>query len=116
MNLQDMTNEQLIEKLITEIFISKGSPITAECFGEIRRRLCHADTYDVYDVRIKSKQPEFTWDDIYPIPVRGESKRHAAQSTKNTHLLAIQTDAVIIVTERGMNPVTGEVFTMTDLD
>jgi len=115
MNLQDMTNEQLYFEIIG--VSRENAEKWYAVYRELYLRFCAAKRlYDVYDVRIKSKQPEFTWDMIYPIPVRGESKRHAAQSTKNTHLLAIQTDAVIMVTERGMNTVTGEVFTMDQLD
>jgi hypothetical protein len=116
MKIQDMSLDQL-KQALGEMGLLVGvdnSIRICALYSEVQARV--KSLYDVYDVRIKSKQPEFTWDMIYPIPVRGESKRHAAQSTKDTHLLAIQTDAVIMVTERGMNPVTGEVFTMSDLD
>jgi CTP synthase (UTP-ammonia lyase) len=128
MSLQDMTNAHIIYEIGEEIYKLGYAGNWTRLVDELYRRSGGVDyplgvlrdtkrLYDVYDVRIKSKQIEFTWDMIYPIPVRGESKRSAAQSVKNTHLLAIQTDALIMVTERGMNTSTGEkIFTMSDLD
>jgi hypothetical protein len=40
MNLQEMSNELLIARLVSEIFISKNSPAVRDCIYEISYRLC----------------------------------------------------------------------------
>ncbi len=37
--LSDMNNDQLFEKFLDELFISKDSPITKDCVNEIKTRL-----------------------------------------------------------------------------
>ena len=78
MNLQEMTNEQLVDKTVFEIYISKNSPILKECINEVERRLCA--TKQPYTIKYKwsacdveiEKSPAFT--------VCGTSPIYAAQT------------------------------------
>lgn len=54
--LSDMTKDQLFEKFLDELFISKDSPITKDCVNEIKTRLQSAARW----VPVSERNPELT--------------------------------------------------------
>ena len=111
MKLQEMTNEQLVDKTVFEIYISKNSPILKECINEVERRLCSPKKpytiqykWSACDVDIE-KSPAFT--------VWGSSPLAACQAMVDVNNWRGQ-DMEFLVSHKGSDNSTG--FTSKELE
>ena len=97
MNLQEMTNEQLCDKIESTIRLAPNNPIEQE----VRRRLCAVKS--LYQVRYKFMPNDADWSKMPEAPVRATSPLNSCQVLVDANFNWLDQDMLFRVHKAGNN-------------